>query len=57
MSGAALRLPTPEELLDNLIKDGGRTVMDCGDPYEDDLEPVAAVADRGDGPAKNDLRI
>lgn len=30
---------TPEDLLVNLLKDGGRTVMHGGDPYEDDLEP------------------
>jgi hypothetical protein len=29
-----------EDLLVNLAKDGGRSVMHGGDPYEDDLEPV-----------------
>lgn len=27
-----------EEWRLNLAKDGGRTVMHCGDPYEDDVE-------------------
>ena len=36
----------------NLLKDGGRKVMDGGDPYEDDLEPpwdLAPAAHGGDG--------
>jgi len=30
--------PTQSELIVNLAKDGGRTVMHGGDPYEDDVE-------------------
>jgi hypothetical protein len=33
-----MSIPTPSERLLNLIKDGGRTVMYGGDPYEDDVE-------------------
>jgi hypothetical protein len=38
MSDPSLSMPSPSELLLDLIKDGGRRVMYGGDPYEDDVE-------------------
>jgi hypothetical protein len=38
MSESLQPVTTPSELLLNLLKDGGRTVMYGGDPYEDDVE-------------------
>src|SRR5262245_9702168 len=32
-----------EDVRADLLKDGGRTVMYGGDPYEDDLEPVGLL--------------
>ena len=37
-------LTTAEERRLNLLKDGGRLVMNGGDPYEDDLEPAGPEA-------------
>jgi hypothetical protein len=34
------RAMIPEEARLNLLRDGGRKVMNGGDPYEDDLEPA-----------------
>jgi hypothetical protein len=28
----------------NWLKDGGRTIVFCGNPYEDDLESVVSVS-------------
>jgi hypothetical protein len=38
MSDPSLSMPSPSELLTDLMKDGGRRVMYGGDPYEDDVE-------------------
>jgi len=38
MSDPHLSMPSPSELLTDLMKDGGRRVMYGGDPYEDDVE-------------------
>jgi len=37
--------PTADEVRENLRKDGGRKVMDGGNPYEDDLETDGAGTD------------
>jgi hypothetical protein len=44
MSDPVPTLPTPSELLRNLLKEGGRLAMYGGDPYEDDVEPEVPPA-------------
>jgi hypothetical protein len=44
MASVGFAHSTPEELRDTLARDGGRTVMYGGDPYEDDLEPEMLTA-------------
>jgi hypothetical protein len=46
MKSVKSALPAEERRL-NLLKDGGRLVMNGGDPYEDDLEPEAPAAPPG----------
>ena len=38
MNDPSLSMPSPSEALVDLVQDGGRRVMDGGDPYEDDVE-------------------
>jgi hypothetical protein len=39
--------PSWDEWHMNLLKDGGRRVMNGGNAYEDDLEPAAAPGEQG----------
>jgi hypothetical protein len=47
VNGHSSAAPAWDEWSVNLIKDGGRRVMHCGNAYEDDLEPAAGPAEQG----------